>query len=172
MIMGDKHATAKAIAADLGVEEVVAGVLPAGKVNALNALREHGPIAFVVDGIRDAPALAHAEARIAIGTVTDVAIESADVVLMSGDLMGVVTALEVSKRTMANIRPDLAWAFAYNTALIPEAAGVPIRSGAYCCCLRSRRGPWCWRESWSLGMRFGFAGSERAHEHHGRRSDQ
>lgn len=124
MITGDKRATAMAIAAQIGIEEVVAEVLPDGKVNALNQLREHGPVAFVGDGINDAPALAHADVGIAIGTGTDVAIESADVVLMSGDLMGVVTAIEVSKRTMGNIRQNLGWAFAYNTALIPVAAGV------------------------------------------------
>lgn len=124
MITGDKRATALAIAAQVGIDEVVADVLPDGKVNALNQLRDHGAIAFVGDGINDAPALAHADVGIAIGTGTDVAIESADVVLMSGDLMGVVTAIKASRATMANIRQNLVWAFAYNTALIPVAAGV------------------------------------------------
>lgn len=122
MITGDAEATARAIAAEVGIAEVVAGVLPDGKVAALEGLG--GPLTFVGDGINDAPALASADVGIAIGTGTDVAIEAADVVLMSGDLMGVVTAIEASKRTMANIRQNLIWAFAYNVALIPVAAGV------------------------------------------------
>ncbi|MEP3048990.1 MAG: heavy metal translocating P-type ATPase [Roseibium sp.] len=125
MITGDKRETAEVIAAETGIDTVVAEVLPDGKVAALNTLRGAGrKIAFVGDGINDAPALAHADVGIAIGTGTDVAIESADVVLMSGDLRGVVNAHEVSKRTMRNIRENLFWAFAYNTALIPVAAGV------------------------------------------------
>lgn len=125
MITGDKRETAEAIAAETGIDTIVAGVLPDGKVAALNDLRGKGSkIAFVGDGINDAPALAHADVGIAIGTGTDVAIESADVVLMSGDLRGVVNAHEVSKRTMRNIKENLFWAFAYNTALIPVAAGV------------------------------------------------
>ena len=125
MITGDKRETAEAIAVETGIDHVVAGVLPEGKVAALQKLRGVGrKIAFVGDGINDAPALAHADVGIAIGTGTDVAIESADVVLMSGDLRGVVNAFEVSKRTMTNIRENLFWAFGYNTALIPVAAGV------------------------------------------------
>ena len=100
-------------------------MLPEGKVAALDRLRAGGrKLAFVGDGINDAPALAHAEVGIAIGTGTDVAIESADVVLMSGDLRGVVNAIDVSQATMRNIRQNLVWAFGYNTALIPVAAGV------------------------------------------------
>ncbi len=125
MITGDNRATANAIGAELGIDHVVAEVLPEGKVAALHELRgDEGEVAFVGDGINDAPALAEADVGIAIGTGTDVAIESADVVLMSGDLAGVVNAVRVSQRTMSNIRQNLFWAFGYNTLLIPVAAGV------------------------------------------------
>jgi P-type E1-E2 ATPase len=102
----------------------VAEVMPDGKVAALDTLRTRGPVAFVGDGINDAPALAAADVGIAIGTGTDVAIESADVVLVSGDIGGVVNAFRVSRRTMTNIRQNLFWAFGYNVLLIPVAAGV------------------------------------------------
>ena len=125
MITGDKQETANAIAGETGIDHVIAGVLPDGKVAALEQLRaQDKTIAFVGDGINDAPALASADVGIAIGTGTDVAIESADVVLMSGDLRGVVNAHEISGATMRNIRQNLVWAFAYNAALIPVAAGV------------------------------------------------
>ncbi len=125
MITGDNQGTAEAIAAELNIDHVVAEVLPEGKVEALEALRAGGTkLAFVGDGINDAPALAVADVGIAIGTGTDVAIEAADVVLMSGDLKGVVNAFQISQRTMSNIRQNLFWAFSYNTLLIPVAAGV------------------------------------------------
>ncbi|XOY55113.1 MAG: heavy metal translocating P-type ATPase [Rhodobacterales bacterium] len=124
MITGDKRETAEAIAREIGIDHVVAGVLPDGKVAALDQLRVQGKIAFVGDGINDAPALAHADIGIAIGTGTDVAIETADLVLMSGDLRGVVNAVAVSQATMRNIRQNLGWAFGYNVALVPVAAGV------------------------------------------------
>ena len=125
MITGDNKATAQVIAKRLGISHVVAEVLPNGKVAAIDQLRAGGrKLAFVGDGINDAPALATADVGIAIGTGTDVAIESADVVLMSGDIGGVVNAFEMSRSTMRNIRQNLFWAFAYNTALIPVAAGL------------------------------------------------
>jgi Au+-exporting ATPase len=125
MITGDNHRTAKAIAARLGIDEVVAEVLPDGKVDTIRRLKaQHGKVAFVGDGINDAPALAEADVGLAIGTGTDIAIEAADVVLMSGSLTGVPNAIALSKATIGNIRQNLFWAFAYNTALIPVAAGA------------------------------------------------
>ncbi|MBB3808039.1 heavy metal translocating P-type ATPase [Pseudochelatococcus contaminans] len=125
MVSGDNTRTANAIAKRLGIDEVAAEVLPDGKVEVVHRLSKGGAkVAFVGDGINDAPALAAADVGIAVGNGTDIAIESADVVLMSGDLRGVVNAIAISQATMRNIRQNLFWAFAYNTALIPVAAGV------------------------------------------------
>ncbi|MDN5624628.1 MAG: heavy metal translocating P-type ATPase, partial [Acinetobacter sp.] len=118
MVTGDNARTAQAIARQLGIDEVIAEVLPEGKVKAVQSLKaKYGNIAFVGDGINDAPALAEADVGLAIGTGTDVAIESADVVLMSGNLQGVANAIALSKATIGNIHQNLFWAFAYNTML-------------------------------------------------------
>jgi len=125
MITGDNRRTAEAIARELGIDEIVAEVLPDGKVDAVKRLRAGGrSVAFIGDGINDAPALTEADVGLAVGTGTDIAIESADVVLMSGDLTGLPKAIALSKATIGNIKQNLFWAFAYNVSLIPVAAGV------------------------------------------------
>ncbi|MCB6177275.1 heavy metal translocating P-type ATPase [Rhodobacter sp. Har01] len=125
MISGDSPVAARVVAAALGISDVSAGVLPEGK---LDLIRTQGG-AFVGDGINDAPALAAAEVGIAMGTGTDVAIEAGEVVLMRGDPLAVASAIRLSRAVMRNIRQNLAWAFGYNAALIPVAAGVLVPFG-------------------------------------------
>jgi Cu+-exporting ATPase len=124
MVTGDGALTAQSVASRLGIDHVVAEASPQDKVAAIDALKSDGLLAFVGDGINDAPALAAADVGIAIGTGTDIAIEAADVVLMSSDTLGVPRAVALSKATMRNIRQNLGWAFGYNMLLIPVAAGV------------------------------------------------
>ncbi|MEL6171091.1 MAG: HAD-IC family P-type ATPase, partial [Pseudomonadota bacterium] len=125
LLTGDTKIAGQLVAANLGIQTVQAEVLPGDKHAAVKSLqKQHGIVAFVGDGINDAPALAAADIGIAMGGGTDVAIDAADLVLVSGDPMGVVKARMLSQATLRNIKQNLFWAFAYNTALIPVAAGV------------------------------------------------
>jgi Cu+-exporting ATPase len=125
MITGDGRHTGEAVAARIGIDDVVAEVLPDGKVDAVKALQaRYGRVAFIGDGVNDAPALAQADVGVAIGAGSDIAIESADVVLMGSELSGAVTAIALSRSVIRNIGENLAWAFGYNVLLIPVAAGA------------------------------------------------
>ncbi len=124
MLTGDNERTAKAVQRQCGIDRVVAGVLPGDKANEVARLSESGLVAMVGDGINDAPALARADVGIAIGAGTDIAIESADMVLMRSDLMDVPAAIQLSRATMRNIKQNLFWALIYNAICIPLAAGV------------------------------------------------
>lgn len=124
MLTGDNRNTAEAIGRDAGVKHVIAGVLPEGKEQVIRRLQEHGTVAMVGDGINDAPALTRADIGIAIGAGTDVAVDSAEVVLMNSRLSDVAAAVRLSRATLRNIHENLFWAFAYNILLIPMAAGL------------------------------------------------
>ena len=125
MLSGDNEFTAQAVAKKLGITKVYANVLPDGKADVVKELQSKGAlVAMAGDGINDAPALAQSDVGIAMGTGTDVAIESAGVTLIKGDLLGIVKVLKLSRATMKNIRQNLFFAFVYNSAGVPVAAGV------------------------------------------------
>jgi P-type Cu+ transporter len=123
LLTGDAEATARAVADRIGVEEVVAGVLPAGKADVVARLQAEGNVvAMVGDGVNDAPALARADLGLALGTGTDVAIAASDLTLVAGDPRAAAQAIRLARRTLRTIRQNLAWAFGYNVAALPLAA--------------------------------------------------
>ena len=126
MLTGDNERTARAIGAQAGVDDVIAGVLPSGKEAVIRRLQEQGSVAMVGDGINDAPALTRADLGVAIGAGADVAIDAADVVLMNSRLSDVSAAIRLSRATVRNIHENLFWAFFYNILLIPLAAGLYV----------------------------------------------
>jgi Cu+-exporting ATPase len=134
LLTGDNAATASAIAAGVGIGEVIADVLPAGKADVIRTLQEQGRVvAMAGDGVNDAPALAQADLGLAVGTGTDVAIEASDITLVSGDLVAAADAIRLSRRTLATIKGNLFWAFGYNVAALPLAAAGylnPLIAGA------------------------------------------
>jgi Cu+-exporting ATPase len=134
LLTGDNEAAARAVAAEVGITEVIAEVLPAGKVDVVKRLQADGKtVAMVGDGVNDAAALAQADLGLAMGTGTDVAIEAADLTLVRGDLRAAADAIRLSRRTLATIKGNLFWAFAYNMAALPlAAAGLlnPMLAGA------------------------------------------
>jgi len=121
MITGDNELTAKGIANQVGISQVIANVLPEEKAKKVSELQKEGMVAFIGDGINDAPALKQANVSIAMGTGTDIAIESGDIVLANGSLIGVVQAINLSKATFRKIKQNLFWAFGYNVLAIPLA---------------------------------------------------